>query len=172
MGHHLSPRLDLPARTFPEPRVLASRCYVLSNSLSRHPLWNKTRTGHANSPSSFTFAFALAQLNSHLCGNVPFCRSSMTLPWLDSPVRWHGSRVPSEYNFTAMTPEEIKLIGSRWHDVCLPSASSSTSPNLHSAMKWYTADWDYGRTTVYFFCAAIFVFGLANIVFHLRQGSK
>ncbi|EKM57469.1 uncharacterized protein PHACADRAFT_251129 [Phanerochaete carnosa HHB-10118-sp] len=35
-----------------------------------------------------------------------------------------------------MTPEQIALIGERWHD-------------------WYTADWDYGLTTVEFFCAGI-----------------
>ena len=44
--------------------------------------------------------------------------------------------------------------------------------NLSYTTKWYTADWDYARTTVYFFCAAIFVFGLANVFFHLRQSSK
>ncbi|KAI1791776.1 hypothetical protein LXA43DRAFT_1094126 [Ganoderma leucocontextum] len=75
----------------------------------------------------------------------------MPLVWLTHPVLWHSSRVPA-WNFTAMTPEQILLVQARWHD-------------------WYTADWDYGRTTVYFFCAAIFVFGLVNVVFQLRQSA-
>lgn len=34
-----------------------------------------------------------------------------------------------------------------------------------TCLQWYTADWDYALTTVYFFCAAI---GLAAV---LRWGS-
>ncbi|GJE95644.1 ferric reductase family protein [Phanerochaete sordida] len=49
---------------------------------------------------------------------------------------WHSSRVPSGYDYTKMTAEQIKLIGERWHD-------------------WYTADWDYGLTTVEFLCACV-----------------
>nr|VWO95070.1 FAD-binding FR-type domain-containing protein [Ganoderma boninense] len=73
----------------------------------------------------------------------------MPLVWLTHPVLWHSSRVPS-WNFTAMTPEQALLVQARWHN-------------------WYRADWDYGRTTVYFFCAAIFVFGIVNLIFQLRQ---
>ncbi|KAJ6488016.1 FAD-binding domain-containing protein [Mycena sanguinolenta] len=61
--------------------------------------------------------------------------------WLFYPVVWHSSRVPSGYNYTAMTQDEITLIESRWHS-------------------WYSADWDYAFTTVYFFCAAIGVMAL------------
>nr|VWP00772.1 AAA domain-containing protein [Ganoderma boninense] len=74
----------------------------------------------------------------------------MPLVWLSHPVLWHGSRVPS-WNFTLMTPDEIWLVQARWHS------------------KFYRADWDYGRTTVYLFCAAIFVFGAVNLLFQLRQ---
>ncbi|KAI0633332.1 ferric reductase NAD binding domain-containing protein [Trametes polyzona] len=74
----------------------------------------------------------------------------MGLIWLRHPVLWHSPRVPSGYNYTAMTPEQAKLITTRWHN-------------------WYTADWDYARTTVYFFCAGIFLFGLVNLVFRVRH---
>ncbi|KAI9068058.1 hypothetical protein FKP32DRAFT_1642960 [Trametes sanguinea] len=74
----------------------------------------------------------------------------MGLPWLRHPVLWHSSRVPSGYNYSAMTPEQIKLIRTPFHD-------------------WYTADYDYGRTTVYFFCAGIFLFGIVNLLFRLRH---
>ncbi|KAH9894984.1 ferric reductase NAD binding domain-containing protein [Cubamyces lactineus] len=74
----------------------------------------------------------------------------MTRMWLKHPVLWHSSRVPSGYNYTAMTPWQIELIRTPWHD-------------------WYTADWDYGLSTVYFFCAAIAFFAIGNAVFRLRQ---
>ena len=57
----------------------------------------------------------------------------------------------------------------RMHRISIPFLVAS---DLSCTTKWYTADWDYARTTVYFFCAAIFVFGLANVFFHLRQSSR
>ncbi|KAI0645443.1 ferric reductase NAD binding domain-containing protein [Trametes meyenii] len=69
----------------------------------------------------------------------------MGLVWLRHPVLWHSSRVPSGYNYTAMTPEQRVLITTRWHN-------------------WYTADLDYGRTTIYFFCVGIFLFGIFNLI--------
>ncbi|KAI0769659.1 ferric reductase NAD binding domain-containing protein [Trametes elegans] len=77
----------------------------------------------------------------------------MGLVWLRHPVLWHSSRVPSGFNYTAMTLEQRELINSRWHN-------------------WYTADWDYARTTVYFFCAGIFLFGLVNLVSRLRHADN
>ncbi|RDX54024.1 hypothetical protein OH76DRAFT_1057624 [Lentinus brumalis] len=77
----------------------------------------------------------------------------MTLIWLDHPVLWHSPRIPSGYNSTAMTPEEFALIRTRWHN-------------------WYTADWDYARTTVYFFCAGIVLFALVNMLFQLGQRTR
>ncbi|KAJ8472912.1 hypothetical protein ONZ51_g8200 [Trametes cubensis] len=74
----------------------------------------------------------------------------MARMWLRHPVLWHSSRVPSGYNYTAMTPSQIKLIRTPWHD-------------------WYTADWDYGLSTIYFFCAAIAFFAIGNVLFRLRQ---
>ncbi|KAI0329178.1 hypothetical protein GY45DRAFT_1253334 [Cubamyces sp. BRFM 1775] len=70
--------------------------------------------------------------------------------WLKHPVLWHSSRVPSGYNYTLMTPWQIELIRMPWHD-------------------WYTADWDYGLSTVYFFCAAIAFFAIGNALFRVRQ---
>ncbi|KAF5379489.1 hypothetical protein D9615_006545 [Tricholomella constricta] len=34
---------------------------------------------------------------------------------------------------------------------------------------WYTADWDYGLTTIYVFCASIFVFALVNALSMFRS---
>ncbi|PIL27829.1 transporter [Ganoderma sinense ZZ0214-1] len=73
----------------------------------------------------------------------------MPLVWLTHPVLWHADRTAS-WNFTAMTAEEIWLVQAKWHS-------------------FYSADWDYGQTTVYLFCAGIFLFGVANLFFQLRQ---
>ncbi|KAJ7314611.1 FAD-binding domain-containing protein [Mycena albidolilacea] len=67
----------------------------------------------------------------------------MGLIWLKHPVLWHSSRVPSGYDYTAMTDAQKLLIVTRWHN-------------------WYTADWDYGQTTLAFFCAAILAAALLN----------
>ncbi|KAJ7021881.1 ferric reductase NAD binding domain-containing protein [Mycena alexandri] len=64
------------------------------------------------------------------------------MQWLTLPVGWHSPR-EATYDYTAMTPEQIKLIETRFHD-------------------WYTADWDYGLTTIYFFCAAIGLIAVAR----------
>ncbi|KAI0675049.1 ferric reductase NAD binding domain-containing protein [Trametes maxima] len=74
----------------------------------------------------------------------------MGLMWLRHPVLWHSSRVPSGYNYTAMTPEQRVLITTRWHN-------------------WYSADLDYGRATIYFFCVGIFLFGIFNLVSVLQH---
>ncbi|KAJ7122222.1 hypothetical protein C8R44DRAFT_876524 [Mycena epipterygia] len=67
----------------------------------------------------------------------------MGLIWLKHPVLWHSSRVPSGYNYDAMTDEQKLLIITRWHN-------------------WYSPDWDYGQTTLAFFSAAI----LASTITH------
>ncbi|KAI0730785.1 ferric reductase NAD binding domain-containing protein [Earliella scabrosa] len=78
----------------------------------------------------------------------------MTLIWLKTPVLWHSSREWSPYDPEgALTFEEFTLIRGRWRN-------------------WYTADLDYARTTVYLFCAGIIVWGLANVIFKLRQSSS
>ncbi|KAJ7503365.1 hypothetical protein B0H11DRAFT_582059 [Mycena galericulata] len=76
----------------------------------------------------------------------------MGLMWLKSPVLWHSSRVPSGYDYAVMTDEQKLLIITRWHD-------------------WYTADWDYGQTTVAFFCAAIAASALVNAFARFRARS-
>ncbi|KAJ7686014.1 hypothetical protein B0H17DRAFT_1204558 [Mycena rosella] len=55
--------------------------------------------------------------------------------WLTQPVLWHSSRDRGSLN-PALTADQAALIQARWHN-------------------WYTADWDYGQTTLAFFCAAI-----------------
>ncbi|KAF8168675.1 FAD-binding domain-containing protein [Mycena galopus ATCC 62051] len=77
----------------------------------------------------------------------------MGLMWLKSPVLWHSSRVPSGYDYDAMTDEQKQLIITRWHD-------------------WYTADWDYGQTTLAFFCAAILASAIVNVASWFRARSK
>ncbi|KAJ7764700.1 hypothetical protein B0H16DRAFT_1310358 [Mycena metata] len=62
--------------------------------------------------------------------------------WLTLPVEWHSPRWAT-YNYSAMTPDQLELIGTRFHD-------------------WSTADWDYGLTTIYFFCAAIGAIAVAR----------
>ncbi|KAJ7265322.1 FAD-binding domain-containing protein [Mycena rebaudengoi] len=76
----------------------------------------------------------------------------MGLIIIDKPILWHSSRVPGEYNWDKMTPEQIKLIRTRFHD-------------------WYTADLDYGQGTLIFFCVAIGLAALVNRVSWMRAGS-
>ncbi|KDQ13334.1 hypothetical protein BOTBODRAFT_175647 [Botryobasidium botryosum FD-172 SS1] len=73
----------------------------------------------------------------------------MGLPWLIYPVEWQSSRVPDGYDYSLMTPEEIKLLFTPFHD-------------------WWTADLDYAQTTVEFLCAGIAILFLFNAVFLLR----
>ncbi|KAJ6605137.1 ferric reductase NAD binding domain-containing protein [Mycena sp. CBHHK59/15] len=68
--------------------------------------------------------------------------------WLDKPVVWHSSRDRGEFD-PFLTEDQIALI---------------TSPFRN----WYTADWDYGQTTVAFFCAAIGAAMIINAVSVLR----
>ncbi|KAJ7921386.1 hypothetical protein B0H13DRAFT_1866762 [Mycena leptocephala] len=82
----------------------------------------------------------------------------MGLIWLRHPVLWHSSRVPSGYNYDAMTAEQKQLIITRWHDA--------------KVVKWYTADWDYAQTTVAFFCAAILASAILNMASWFRARSK
>ncbi|KAJ7622497.1 FAD-binding domain-containing protein [Roridomyces roridus] len=77
----------------------------------------------------------------------------MGIIWLAGPITWHSSRVAEGYDYDAMTEHERWLISARWHD-------------------WYTADWDYGQTTVEFFCAAIGCCLLFNVYARLRARSS
>ncbi|KAJ6477653.1 FAD-binding domain-containing protein [Mycena sanguinolenta] len=77
----------------------------------------------------------------------------MGLIWLKHPVLWHSSRVPSGYDYDAMTDEQKQLIITRWHD-------------------WYTADWDYGQTTLAFFCAAILAATISHAASWFRARSN
>ncbi|KAF7335537.1 Ferric-chelate reductase [Mycena venus] len=77
----------------------------------------------------------------------------MGLIWLKHPVLWHSSRVPSGYDYSAMTDEQKQLIVTRWHD-------------------WYTADWDYGQTTLAFFCAVILASAILNTASRLCARSR
>ncbi|GLB41559.1 putative FAD-binding domain containing protein [Lyophyllum shimeji] len=75
---------------------------------------------------------------------------------LTHPVLWHSSRQASHMgNFTEY---QFWLMSTRFRN-------------------WYTADWDYGLTSVYFFCGAIFVFALINVLSiqrssNVKAGSK
>ncbi|KAJ7476660.1 hypothetical protein FB451DRAFT_1173527 [Mycena latifolia] len=82
------------------------------------------------------------------------------MQWLTQPVLWHSSRVRSDYDFTKMNEDQKNLIETRFHN-----ASTLSFDALDSALTWYTSDWDYALTTMYFFCASIGVLAL------LRWGS-
>ncbi|KII85014.1 hypothetical protein PLICRDRAFT_178779 [Plicaturopsis crispa FD-325 SS-3] len=73
--------------------------------------------------------------------------------WLDQPVLWHSSRVRSPP--TGLTEYQVALIQTRWRN-------------------WYTADWDYALSTVYFFCAGIALFALSNLIslYRSRRNAK
>lgn len=43
----------------------------------------------------------------------------MGLLWLKHPVLWHSSRVPSGYDYTKMTSEQVQLIRMKWHNVSI-----------------------------------------------------
>ncbi len=88
----------------------------------------------------------------------------MGLIWLKHPVLWHSSRVPSGYDYTMMTSEQQTMIVTKWHNVC----SRHLLRRLLTVVKWYTADWDYGQTTLAFFCAGIATIFFFKVVAHLR----
>ncbi|KAF7289999.1 Ferric-chelate reductase [Mycena chlorophos] len=70
--------------------------------------------------------------------------------FIDKPVIWHMSRVPSGYDFDAMTTAEHTLLFSKWHN-------------------WWTADLDYAQTVVIFFCVAILASALLNLAGCIRS---
>ncbi|KAI0794429.1 ferric reductase NAD binding domain-containing protein [Fomes fomentarius] len=73
--------------------------------------------------------------------------------WLIHPIQLHSSRDPLPWNSSVLTWDEFVLSRSRWRS-------------------WYTADFDYGRTTVYFFCAGSALYALANLIFKYRQNAQ
>ncbi|KAJ7082896.1 FAD-binding domain-containing protein [Mycena belliarum] len=72
----------------------------------------------------------------------------MGLMWLRKPVLWHSSRVAT-FNFAGLTEPQKRILVARWHN-------------------WYTADWDYGQTTLAFFCAAILASAIVNLFARFR----
>ncbi|KAF8075223.1 ferric reductase NAD binding domain-containing protein [Lyophyllum atratum] len=68
----------------------------------------------------------------------------MGLVGLARPVLWHSSRV-SSHATGQFTDYQMWLMGTRLRN-------------------WYTADWDYGLTSIYFFCAATAAFTLINVL--------
>ncbi|KAF8642996.1 hypothetical protein AX16_009241 [Volvariella volvacea WC 439] len=82
----------------------------------------------------------------------------MGLPWLNSPVMLHSVR--EGYGTSThgghgggepMTEEQMALRATRFRN-------------------WYTADWDYALTTVYFFCGAIGLFTIFNLLSLRKPG--
>ncbi|KIK61838.1 hypothetical protein GYMLUDRAFT_165314 [Collybiopsis luxurians FD-317 M1] len=67
-----------------------------------------------------------------------------------------------------MSLEEFQLIHMKWHNVGI-SLFLRTATYPLSMTKWYTADWDYGQTTVAFFGTAI---GCAALLLAASQPSK
>ncbi|KAF5374359.1 hypothetical protein D9758_004713 [Tetrapyrgos nigripes] len=73
----------------------------------------------------------------------------MARTWLTVPVQWHSSREFSSH-MDGLTDEEVAFIHSKWRN-------------------WYSVDWDYGQTTVAFFCAGIAWLLVLNVIFRLRS---
>lgn len=67
--------------------------------------------------------------------------SSGGVPWLDQPVMLHSSRADS----CSMTPEQCAYRNGHWR-------------------YWYEADHVYSLNTIYFFCATVGVFAIANFL--------
>ncbi|KAL1745482.1 hypothetical protein HDZ31DRAFT_36238 [Schizophyllum fasciatum] len=72
------------------------------------------------------------------------------MAWLTHPIFGHSSRDRGEIDPTGMTDWQIALLTQRWLD-------------------WYRADWDYGQTTIRFFCAGIGASGLLYAFVRLRD---
>lgn len=66
--------------------------------------------------------------------------TSTGLPWLDSPVMLHSSRMDK----CSLTPEQCAYRRGYWR-------------------YWYQADHVYGRNTIYFLCAVTAVFAIAHL---------
>lgn len=89
----------------------------------------------------------------------------MGLIWLDKPTLWHSSRTPSGYPDT-LTEYQIWLKGTRFRNV---GGIFVLYRIIVDALQWYTADWDYGLTIIYFFLAGIALFTIVNVVSVLRS---
>ncbi|KAL1733764.1 ferric reductase NAD binding domain-containing protein [Schizophyllum commune] len=63
--------------------------------------------------------------------------------WLTHPIMAHSSRERGAIDHSSMTDEQAAMITAKWLD-------------------WYHADWDYGQTTIAFFCAGI---GAATLLY-------
>ena len=73
----------------------------------------------------------------------------MVLPWLDSPVLLHSSRADT----CKLTPVQCAYRNGHWR-------------------YWYQADHVYGHATIYFMCAVIGVFTIANTISKISKRSK
>ncbi|KAJ7598883.1 ferric reductase NAD binding domain-containing protein [Mycena floridula] len=72
----------------------------------------------------------------------------MGAPWIDKPILWHSSRVRGAFD-PALNEDDIALITSKFHS-------------------WYRADWDFGQTTIEFFCAGIALAAVFNGFLRIR----
>ncbi|TVY20807.1 Ferric/cupric reductase transmembrane component 7 [Lachnellula arida] len=71
------------------------------------------------------------------------------LPWLDTPVLFHSSRM----DMCELTPAQCEYRSGHWR-------------------YWYIADWVYGHATLYFMCAIVGVFAIPHILTRIWRASK
>ncbi|TVY33102.1 Ferric/cupric reductase transmembrane component [Lachnellula subtilissima] len=71
------------------------------------------------------------------------------LPWLDTPVLLHSSRM----NMCKLTPAQCEYKSGHWRS-------------------WYVADWVYGHATLYFMCAIIGVFAIPHVLTRIWRAMK
>ena len=79
--------------------------------------------------------------------------------WLTHPIMVHSSRERGAINHTSMTDEQAEMITAKWLDV---GGGYLAHLSVVDHSQWYHADWDYGQTTVAFFCAGI---GAATLLY-------
>ena len=70
-----------------------------------------------------------------------------------------------------MTADQILLIRKRWHDV-RPHFLLAGVVLMDVTPKWYTADWDYGFSTVELICAGIGAMALLHFLSILRSRKR
>lgn len=132
--------------------ILTELCYSLHHVV----------TGNNSLKDSLTFCATNTNTKTR---RLSSSTGSMGLIWLDKPTLWHSSRIPSGYPDT-LTEYQIWLKGTRFRNV---GGIFVLYRIIVDALQWYTADWDYGLTIIYFFLAGIALFTIVNVVSVLRS---
>jgi hypothetical protein len=91
------------------------------------------------------------------------------MQWLTLPVQWHTPHAPEDAAYDGLTPEQIKLVTTKYLYVgAVTDSVRMRWMQLTSPCQWYHADWDYSLPTVYYCCTAIGICVLLNLAFRVR----